>query len=72
MVLAENAALSCQQDKTGKWALVARSVGLGKELWQLPLAAEPVRWGLAVDRAGRIVVALQNGRVLCFGRKAGA
>ena len=36
---------------------------------QLPAA--PVAWGLAVDRLGRIIVTLEDGRVLCFGADEG-
>jgi len=36
-------------------------------LWERPLPAEPQRWGIAVDAAGRVTVALRDGRVLCFG-----
>ena len=42
-------------------------------LWQYVIrgehAGKPVRWGVAVDAAGRVVVALEDGRILCFGRK---
>jgi len=31
------------------------------------LPAAPVPWGLAIDRTGRIIVTLEDGRVLCFG-----
>jgi len=32
------------------------------------LPAPPVPWGLAVDNAGRAVVTLVNGGILCFGQ----
>jgi len=48
------------------WSLVARGPG-GEELWTQPLPGEPVRWGLCLDRAGRIIVALRDGRVICYG-----
>ena len=38
----------------------------GKSIWKRILPAAPVPWGLAVDGAGRIVVTLIDGRVLCF------
>jgi hypothetical protein len=40
----------------------------GKELWSQPLPAAPVPWGMAVDRAGRVVVTLEDGRVVSIGR----
>ena len=39
----------------------------GKSLWDQRLPARPVDFGLAVDRDGRVLVALRDGRVLCFG-----
>jgi outer membrane protein assembly factor BamB len=53
---------------TGK-AVTALSLEEGEVLWTLALPAPPVPWGLAVNRAGRTVVALEDGRVLCFGRR---
>jgi hypothetical protein len=48
------------------WSLIAHGPG-GAELWTQPLPGEPVRWGLCLDRAGRIVVTLRDGRVVCYG-----
>ena len=45
----------------------ALSVNDGKEMWSHGLPARPVSWGLALDREGRAVVTLEDGRVLCFG-----
>jgi outer membrane protein assembly factor BamB len=69
-VVAANARLSCVErpPKSGQWALVARNVSGDSDLWSQPLPAVPVRWGLAVDCAGRIAVTLVDGRVLCFGK----
>ena len=39
----------------------------GRALWTQALPAAPVPWGLAVDRRGRVIVTLDDGRVLCFG-----
>jgi hypothetical protein len=39
----------------------------GKSLWTHPLPNKPVRWGLAIDRDGRCIVSLEDGRVLGFG-----
>jgi outer membrane protein assembly factor BamB len=69
-VTAKNAALLFLQEKGGgkpAWRLAARDRAAGTELWAQPLPAEPVRWGLAVDAAGRIIVTLTNGQVLCYG-----
>jgi outer membrane protein assembly factor BamB len=46
--------------------LRAIALGDGRELWKQPLPAAPVPWGLALQRDGRIVVALEDGQVLAF------
>ena len=75
MVLTKNAVLVTGLDrdakKTDKTAagLCALSLEDGKLLWKQPLPAAPTAWSLALDRAGRILVTLQDGRVLCFDRE---
>jgi hypothetical protein len=49
-----------------RYALAAFSVEGGELLWNRPLPLMPDPWGLALDGAGRIVVALQDGSVLCL------
>ena len=75
VVHAKNADLSCHQ-RGGGWQIVATERGRrglraprasNRELWAQPLPGEPVRWAVAVDAKGRIVVTLRDGRVLCFG-----
>ena len=66
IVAAKNANLLCRQGQDG-WKLVAQAPLGDKDLWQQPLAGEPVRWAIAVDARGRIVVTLRNGQVLSFG-----
>jgi len=41
----------------------------GSEIWRQDLAAPVVRGGTAVDHAGRILLSLEDGQVLCFGAK---
>jgi outer membrane protein assembly factor BamB len=50
--------------------IVALSIEDGHVLWSGPLPNPPVEWGLAMDRNGRTVVALKDGRILCFGRSS--
>jgi outer membrane protein assembly factor BamB len=66
VVKARNADLVCRQSQDG-WKLVAQSSSANQDLWEQPLPSEPVRWAVAVDAQGRILVALRNGKVLCFG-----
>ena len=48
------------------YGLTALDLTTGKPLWTHPLPAASVGWGLAVDRQGRILVTLRDGRVQCF------
>jgi hypothetical protein len=59
-------AKNTQQIEAG---LCALSLEDGKVLWKQSLPAAPVAWGLALDRTGRIVVTLTDGRVLGFDRE---
>jgi hypothetical protein len=70
VVAAKNAKLTLVERKTDRgnlWSLVA-SAADGSEMWSQPLPGEPVRWGLCVDRAGRAVLALRDGRVVAYGK----
>jgi outer membrane protein assembly factor BamB len=46
------------------WRLSAREKGTDAERWSVALPGEPVRWGVAVDAKGRIVVTLRDGGVI--------
>jgi hypothetical protein len=48
-------------------SVAALSLKDGEVLFRHKLPAAPAMWGLAVDRAGRIIVTLEDGRVLAFG-----
>ncbi|MHC4654574.1 MAG: outer membrane protein assembly factor BamB family protein, partial [Planctomycetota bacterium] len=49
------------------YGITALDIDSGKPLWQHSLPAGAVRWGLAINRKGHVLVALQNGSVLCYG-----
>jgi hypothetical protein len=68
IVAAANANLSVRQTRDG-WRLVAQASS-GDTLWEQRLPTEPIRWGVAVDARGRIVVVLRDSRVLCFGNSS--
>lgn len=52
--------------------LIALRATEGTILWKQPLPKPSAPWGLAVDGAGRAVVTLTDGKVLCFGASPGA
>jgi outer membrane protein assembly factor BamB len=71
LVTAQNAKLECVERPGAKgqgWAVVAQDSG-GRELWSHALPAEPVRYGLAIDAQGRVIVALRSGALLCLGNQ---
>jgi len=47
-------------------AIAALDAGTGQLVWSQSVPAMPLSSGLALDSAGRIVVALRDGRFLCF------
>ena len=38
----------------------------GKDIWTETLPAKPIKGGAAIDKSGRILVSLTDGRVLCY------
>jgi outer membrane protein assembly factor BamB len=50
--------------------LAALDIKTGKTLWEQALPSEAVKGGTAMDAAGRIYVALENGQLLCYQAKA--
>ena len=50
----------------GAYTLTALDPADGQVMWSQPLPEAPSPWGLAVDRDGRVVVTLRDGRALCF------
>jgi len=63
-VQAANARVGCHKGKDGWTLTIAQG---DKLLGQQPLPSAPIRWGVAVDAAGRILVATRAGTLLCFG-----
>jgi outer membrane protein assembly factor BamB len=52
----------------GKSRVSALNLDDGAALWSEAVPSAPVPWGMAVDRDGRVVVALEDGQVVCFGQ----
>jgi len=73
MAVAKNAVVVTQEvydeeSTSSSYSLNALSLHSGEILWRYELPASPTTWGLAVDRAGRTIVSLRDGRILCFGK----
>ncbi|HPD46169.1 MAG TPA: PQQ-binding-like beta-propeller repeat protein [Anaerohalosphaeraceae bacterium] len=63
------AAAVCRNAVVVADTLHATAVGItnGRVLWRQPLTAGCVPWGMAVDRSGRVILTLKDGRVVCLG-----
>jgi len=48
--------------------VVALDIEDGKVLWTGWIPHEAVPWGLALDREGRVIVCIKDGRIMCFGQ----
>jgi hypothetical protein len=48
------------------WRLVSRGMQEDRPNWAITLPGEPVRWGIAIDKAQRIFVTLRGGKVVCY------
>lgn len=46
--------------------LVALNSETGQVMWKHPLPEAATKWGLAIDRDARILVTLDDGRIVCF------
>ena len=72
MALGKNAVVVAGQvsssggSSTSPYAIAALAVEDGELIWTKSLRAMPTAWAIALDAAGRIVVALEDGRVCCF------
>ena len=74
MALASNAVVvvgtlkSKARNQPGADVLLALNPEDGTTLWRENLPTRAAHWGLAIDRHGRIIVTLNNGDMLCFGK----
>lgn len=53
------------------WAVVTLDPKDGNVVWHAALPSRPLSGGLLVDRDGQIIVVLENGKVMCFGKEKG-
>jgi outer membrane protein assembly factor BamB len=49
------------------WTVSALSLETGQKIWEKPLPGESFSGGLLVDRQGRVVVVMTDGRAVCYG-----
>lgn len=70
IALAKNAVVTAARDRNtaGPCFVAAHSRADGRVLWKVDLPTEPRLGGLAIDRDGRVLVALSDGSVVCVGR----
>jgi|GEM_PF-889910 len=52
--------------------LAVLEAGSGKILWRQPLDYAPLPWGMAISRAGRVILTMKDGSVRCFGAESTA
>jgi len=55
-----------EQEPEPQYAVMALAVEDGRTLWTQPLPAKPTPWGLALNSAGQVLVALEDGRIVCL------
>ena len=72
LVVSPNAILAVNKQQAKfrarpQWYLTALNVNNGKSRWQRQLSGQPLPGGLLVDQGGQVVVAMLDGRLLCFG-----
>ncbi|KPL10708.1 hypothetical protein AMJ85_05340 [candidate division BRC1 bacterium SM23_51] len=53
------------------WAVMTLDPKDGEVIWQEALPSRPLTAGLLVDRDGQVIVVLENGKVVCFGKEKG-
>ncbi len=71
MVVTKNAIVLTEEteinDNPSTFTIVALNLNNGKPTWQHNLESRPVSWGMAVNRNGKTIISLQNGKIVCFG-----
>ena len=72
VALASNAVVAVSQQHVvgnlqGKWVVSAFDLGGGEVVWQQALPGAPIPGGVSIDRDGRVVVVLDDGRIVCLG-----
>jgi len=69
VIVANSVKAAKAANKSLEWQLSAVSLADGTPLWQTPLPSEPVTNTISMDRQGRILLALRDGSVVCYGEK---
>ncbi len=76
VVIAGNAVVAAGEAGRGsgsptRWTVRAFDINDGKMLWAESLSSAPLPGGLCVDRDGRVIVVLEQGKVLCLDERKG-
>ncbi len=76
VAVSKNAIVVTGVIRKGVWPNIKTTSGIsafdlktGRQLWLHSLPAEPSGWGIAINRDGKVIVSLQDGRVVCFGAR---
>ncbi len=73
LALAANAVIAVDEipspESPTRWVLSAYDLEDGSAVWQLDLPGPALRDGLLIDRDGRVVVALRDGGLVCYGER---
>ena len=56
-----------EEGKPAPWRVTAIRLTDGAVMWSQALPGAPVHWGVAIDSQNRILVSLEDGRLVCFG-----
>jgi len=64
IAVCSNAVVMAEKSK-----VVALSMEDGRLLWSHAIPSSPADWGLAVSRDGCVILVLEDGRILCLGRR---
>jgi len=66
-VVVGSAAREKDSDEPRVFQVASLDAETGTAVWTTELPGEPRPWGLAIDRHGRLIITLMDGRLVCLG-----